>query len=137
MLPQEYAGVFAGEGWRSASLPRFPVRERTEGMERDRGCGGIAPSRAGRTQSLSEQRGTRAGRRRIVSFPLLHLWRDVHAALRTRGHPVIRIIGPQGYRQDEDHPQGGLARGCRHLPVLVLVLAFSLFFSFSGSPFQT
>lgn len=47
------------------------------------------------------------------------------------GHPVIRIIGPQGYRQDEDHPQGGLARGCRLLPVLVLVLAwFSLLFFF-------
>lgn len=45
------------------------------------------------------------------------------------GHPVIRIIGPQGYRQDEDHPQGGLARGCRLRPVLVLVLAwFSVFF---------
>ena len=65
----------------------------------------------------------------MVSFPLRHLWCDVRTAIRMIGHPVIRIIRPKEYRQDSDDPQGGLVRGCRHLPVLVLVLTlFSVFF---------
>ena len=73
-----------------------------------------------------------AGRRRVVSFTLHHLWRDVCGAVRMTGHPVIRIIRAKEFWQDKDHPQDGLVPDCRCLAGLVLLLTlFSLFFFLS------